>query len=271
MLFLVFPLIFLLSLICRNILSNNYYNYGYQVLYHRTCNQTTANLEIHTTYFFLLPAYWCDSFVDWCFYSCFGITNAKGLIGGNFNDYTVASAQLYKNKNAYYKSPLPGDQIFFNNGKRICHTGIVISVENGKVYTVEGNTSSKSGVVANGGCVAKKEYKLNYSKIDGYGRPKYDAEGGFIYKLLDYSLVFDPVFYSNSYADLKAAFGTDSAKLFSHFISDGMREGRQAIISFNVRKYQANYVDLQNAFKSDLIKYYQHYITDGHREGRTAI
>ena len=31
----------------------------------------------------------------------------------------------------------------------------------------------RSGVVANGGAVEKKKYKLTYSRIAGYGRPKY--------------------------------------------------------------------------------------------------
>ena len=44
-----------------------------------------------------------------------------------------------------------------------------------RVYTIKGNTSSASGVMANGGAVAMKSYPLNYAKIVGYGRPKYDA------------------------------------------------------------------------------------------------
>ena len=139
-------------------------------------NYTKYGKEMHDLYPATMdyPAYWCDSFADWCFQKAYGISNAKGLLGGKFDDYTPNSAQLYKNKNAYYKSnPQIGDQIFFNNGKRICHTGLVYKVENGKVYTIEGNTSSKSGVVANGGCVALKSYILNYARIDGYGRPNY--------------------------------------------------------------------------------------------------
>jgi hypothetical protein len=120
------------------------------------------------------PAYWCDCFVDWCFYKAYGVSTAKSLIGGNFDDYTINSAQMYKNKGAYHKTPMVGDQIFFNNGIRICHTGIVYKVDKNRVYTIEGNTSSASGVIANGGGVAKKSYLLGYSRIDGYGRPKYD-------------------------------------------------------------------------------------------------
>ena len=45
------------------------------------------------------------------------------------------------------------------------------------VYTIEGNTSSESGVVANGGCVREKKYKLTYNRIAGYGRPNYGVLG----------------------------------------------------------------------------------------------
>jgi peptidoglycan hydrolase-like protein with peptidoglycan-binding domain len=58
----------------------------------------------------------------------------------------------------------------------VAHTGLVYAVDSTYVYTVEGNTSSASGVVANGGGVFKKKYKLNYTRIYGYGRPNYDAE-----------------------------------------------------------------------------------------------
>lgn len=141
-------------------------------------NYTKYGRDMHAIYPSVMdfPAYWCDAFVDWCFYKAYGKSNAKGLLGGDFNDYTVASAQLFKNKNAYHKSPKVGDQIFFRNSTRICHTGIVYKVDSKYVYTVEGNTSGASGVVRNGGGVAKKKYLLTDSRIDGYGRPKYDKE-----------------------------------------------------------------------------------------------
>lgn len=144
-----------------------------------SANYTKYGRDMHKIYPSVMdfPAYWCDAFVDWCFQKAYGVSNAKKLLGGNFDDYTVNSAQLYKNKNAYHKkNPKYGDQIFFNNGTRICHTGIVYKVDDKYVYTVEGNTSGASGVVSNGGGVAKKKYLLTYSRIDGYGRPKYDKE-----------------------------------------------------------------------------------------------
>lgn len=144
-----------------------------------SANYTKYGRDMHTIYPSVMdfPAAWCDCFVDWCFYKAYGIANAKGLLCGNFDDWTKASAQLYKNKKAYFtRNPKVGDQIFFKNSGGICHTGLVIKVTSTHVYTIEGNTSSAAGVVANGGCVREKSYLLTYSGIDGYGRPKYDAE-----------------------------------------------------------------------------------------------
>ena len=93
----------------------------------------------------------------------------------------------------------------------------------------------------------------------------------YIYKNVDYSLVFDPIYYSNTYSDLKKAFGTDSAKLFNHFCSYGMKEGRVASTSFNVNKYKEYYADLRNAFGNNLPLYYEHYVKYGYKENRKCV
>ncbi len=125
---------------------------------------------------------WCDMFVDWCFVQAFGLIAAKRLIGGGFSAYTPTSAQYYKNEGSYHKTgPQPGDQIFFKNSTRICHTGIVVDVKGVVIHTIEGNTSGASGVIPNGGGVCKKSYAINASGIDGYGRP-------------DWSIVDDPYY-----------------------------------------------------------------------------
>lgn len=142
-------------------------------------NYTKYGKEMHELYPKIMdfPAYWCDCFVDWLFYKAYGVSGAKSLLCGNFDDYTVNSKALYVSKGAYIKrgqkAPKKGDQIFFNNGTRVCHTGLVYDVDKNYVYTIEGNTSTGSTVVANGGGVVKKKYPLTYSKIDGYGRPAY--------------------------------------------------------------------------------------------------
>lgn len=152
---------------------------------HKTKNAGSANYtkygrDMHNLYPAVMdfPAAWCDCFVDWCFQMAYGVSNAKKLLCGNFDDYTIFSVGLYKDKKAWYTSnPKVGDQIFFKNLRgTICHTGLVYKVDKFYVYTIEGNTSGASGVVANGGGVCKKMYGINSSQIAGYGRPKYDVE-----------------------------------------------------------------------------------------------
>lgn len=116
---------------------------------------------------------WCDMFVDWCVITTFGKSLAAKMIGG-FDAYTPASADKYRRMNRWFVSPEVGDQIFFKNEKRIYHTGIVEKVESGRVYTIEGNTSNGSEVVANGGAVCRKSYPLSHPRIAGYGRPRWD-------------------------------------------------------------------------------------------------
>lgn len=127
---------------------------------------------------------WCDQFFDWCIIkACMEVENtikkalelAKSILGG-WSAYTPTSAQYYKNTGRWGSKPKVGAQIFFKNSTRICHTGVVTEVKNGYVYTMEGNTSSAAGVVANGGCVRAKSYAVGYSKIAGYGYPDYATE-----------------------------------------------------------------------------------------------
>lgn len=122
-------------------------------------------------------AAWCCTLINWAFYKTYGKDTAKSMLGG-WTAYCPTAVGYYKNMGRWYTSkPQIGDQIFFKDTSgTICHTGLVYKVDSSYVYTIEGNTSSTAGVVANGGCVRKKSYTLNYSKIAGYGRPKYDSE-----------------------------------------------------------------------------------------------
>lgn len=143
-------------------------------------NYTKYGRDMHKIYPAVMdfPAYWCDAFVDWCFYKAYGVTNAKGLLGGNFDDYTVASCQLYKNKKALDTIPTKGSQVFFTRNGQVSgchHTGLVYKVDKTYFYTIEGNTSGASGVVSNGGGVAKKKYSISaYKGKVLFGHPKYD-------------------------------------------------------------------------------------------------
>lgn len=143
-------------------------------------NYTKYGRDMHKVYPAVMdfPAYWCDAFVDWCFYKAYGKANAKGLLGGNFDDYTVASCQLYKDKKALDTIPTKGSQVFFTRNGQVSgchHTGLVYKVDKTYFYTIEGNTSGASGVVSNGGGVAKKKYSISaYKGKVLFGHPKYD-------------------------------------------------------------------------------------------------
>lgn len=126
---------------------------------------------------------WCDVFVDWCFVKAFGVDKARELlcqVGKTCGAGCSYSAKYYKDKGQFHTNPKPGDQVFFMNAEKtkVSHTGIVRKVDGSKVYTIEGNTSGASGVVANGGGVCKKSYPLKFYRIYGYGRPNYEEEKG---------------------------------------------------------------------------------------------
>jgi hypothetical protein len=91
---------------------------------------------------------------------------------------------------------------------------------------------------------------------------------GYIINGYDYSPVFDPVFYANKYADIKAAFGNDANALWLHFQQFGMNEFRQASAQFDPVFYKNKYPDVERAFGDDRPMYYWHYIAFGISEGR---
>ena len=117
---------------------------------------------------------WCDIFADWCFIHTFGLSKALQLTCQPKKSSGAGcyySLNYYKNAGRFHKSgPKPGDQIFFGSSQNdVWHTGIVVDVDDSKVYTVEGNSSDG---------VASRSYSLKDKTIVGYGRPAYDKEDG---------------------------------------------------------------------------------------------
>lgn len=117
---------------------------------------------------------WCDVFVDWLFITEFGEELGMNLLCQAYKGLGAGckySRQYYANKGQLYDDPQPADQVFFGDNASIWHTGIVEKVENGRVYTIEGNTYGASGVISNGGGVAAKSYPVGYKYFRGFGRP----------------------------------------------------------------------------------------------------
>lgn len=122
---------------------------------------------------------WCAVFVVWLFVEAFGLDVALSILyqtKGGYGAGCTWTANRYKSMHRFFTNPQVGDQIFFTkDGSTSNHTGLVVKVEDGKVFTIEGNTSPGGGVVDNGGMVCAKSYPLAISSILGYGRPNWGA------------------------------------------------------------------------------------------------
>ena len=123
---------------------------------------------------------WCTSFYCWLFVKSFGVEQARKMLYLPVHSLAAGctyAVDYYRKNGAFYSVPKAGDQIFFKDARgNIVHPGLVEKVTATTVYTIEGTTSTTAGVVANGGGVCRKSYNISYSRIFGYGRPKYDSE-----------------------------------------------------------------------------------------------
>lgn len=115
---------------------------------------------------------WCACFVSWCANECGYIdTGVVPKYAGCVN-----GVQWFKDRGQWIDGsaePVPGMIIFFdwdNKGSsgpqdgQSDHTGIVQKVENGIVYTVEGNSGDSCRV---------NQYSVGHYEILGYGVPQY--------------------------------------------------------------------------------------------------
>lgn len=112
---------------------------------------------------------WCACFVSWCANECGYIDT------GVIPQYAgcVNGVQWFKDRGQWMDGsaePAPGMIIFFDwddeNGQDGLsdHTGIVEKVENGRVYTIEGNS---------GDSVRQNSYPVGHYEVLGYGCPDF--------------------------------------------------------------------------------------------------
>ena len=122
----------------------------------KTANAGSAN---YTKYWRdIKPDYqgqpWCAAFISWCFMKAFGLDNAKKLLKHWPYVYCPTLGKLFA-RNA---NPKIGDVVIFYHNGTFTHTGLVTAVIGDRFYTIEGNTSGASGIIANGGGVCAKSY-----------------------------------------------------------------------------------------------------------------
>ena len=112
---------------------------------------------------------WCACFVSWCANEC-GYIEA-GVIP-KFAACASQGVPWFQERGLWQDNsyePHPGDIIFFDwddggQDGQSDHVGIVEKVENGRVYTIEGNS---------GDSVRQNSYPIGYYEIYGYGTPAY--------------------------------------------------------------------------------------------------
>ncbi len=82
--------------------------------------------------------------------------------------------------------------------------------------------------------------------------------------------IYNETYYRANNVDVDKAFVGDSAGIFQHFKTSGMKEGRRGSAEFDVKSYRAKNADLDAAYGDDLEKYYYHYMNTGKAEGRSG-
>lgn len=88
---------------------------------------------------------------------------------------------------------------------------------------------------------------------------------------VNFSPVYEFNYYQEHNPDVRMAFGDDDVATFLHFLTCGMREGRQASEHFTLSTYATLNPDLFVVFGFDLPQYYMHYLNCGRAEGRIAV
>lgn len=208
-----------------------------------------------------------------------GLLGRKG--GGTVVYYCSGSIERIRQARDLYDAIVSRTGLDGNRSQKIINKGFYV-IKNTKMpaFLVENGfmdsptdvpiiLSEDHAIKTAQGVVSFLTSEFSLKKISG--QAVYDHVESVFYGGLDYSPVFNAIYYADRYKDLKAAYGYNRSALFTHFITNGMKEGRQAIDTFNVQAYRARYPDLQKAFGDNLPAYYQHYIHLGQKEKRIAI
>jgi len=85
--------------------------------------------------------------------------------------------------------------------------------------------------------------------------------------------VFDAEYYAKQNPDVVAVVGTDAKALFTHYLTSGIKEGRNASATFNFDAYVSANPDLVTVFGTDdtaIINYVTHFASHAEKEHRIA-
>lgn len=159
--------------------------------------ETSSEYTKFGQWYGLSNAYWCDMFVSWC-------ASQAGVSRNVFPASASCTSHInqFKQQGRFYPSavrggsytPQQGDLLFFYDPKRYPsgnisgHVGLVLYVENGFVYTIEGNTMANRLDCQDTFLIGERDdskdpldyvvvnyYPLNNRRILGYASPNYSS------------------------------------------------------------------------------------------------
>ena len=132
-------------------------------------------------------------------------------------------------------------------------TGVTHEVTGGSAAS---STNSKAWLTALG---AEIHPAYKGPQVFYFGTPRSSSTVAIPEHLKPY--VFDADYYAERYPELKAVYGTDADKLYNHFITLGLEEGRCASPYFDVVYYaNHNNINLTEYVKGDYEKAMKHFI-----------
>lgn len=86
-----------------------------------------------------------------------------------------------------------------------------------------------------------------------------------VYDGVNNAKVYDYNYYVSKYPEVKTEYGYDDKAVLKHFVTIGIKEGRQGSESFNLQNYKSRYSDLREKYGNDNESYYLHYIKTGYK------
>lgn len=139
----------------------NWNLYGINCLYEKTKFAGADNVQKYAYETGHYKSYgwaaWCQSFVNWCLMAAFGQVKADELLCGKYasaSTMDVKNAMVKAGRDIDLKNAQPGD-IVFRSRSGGGHVGIVKGWSNGKIITIEGNSSAADLAAWNGGAVVE--------------------------------------------------------------------------------------------------------------------
>lgn len=200
----------------------------------------------------------CSAFVSWCWsasrhttYSIPQISTYKGMANANNNTWTLQVGDCLNSNSVGHVVLVTA----INRNSSGAATQIEITEQTPpqlkRSYYTPASLASKYGAY-----YGIYRYNSNVAVSPGGS----SSNAGFNVPADVKALIFDANFYSDSYSDLKKAFGTNEGALYNHFLNYGIKEGRTASPYFSIKWYREKNSDLKAAFGNDNRKAFEHFL-----------